>query len=334
MIKIEIKENDRGQRLDRFLKKYLPGAGLGKIYRIIRKDLKINGKRGRIDQFLEKGDQLILYLSSEEAERLGKKKRQYTGKKQFTVAYEDEDMIIVNKPLGLLTHGDGKEKKDTLANQVIGYLIAKGDYVPQREQSFIPAPVNRLDRNTTGLLIFGKNRKAIQLLNQGIQDKDQIKKTYRTIVCGKLTRNQEIHHKMQKDSERNRVSIVDPEVPGKEMAMEVRPIQAGREYTLVEVSLLTGRSHQIRVQLAAIGHPIIGDHKYGNPGINGRLKKQYHLNTHLLHAGGLEIRWQGEERPREVKSPLPPQFTKMVEFLIEGDNLVETGVFTRSKTKE
>ncbi len=184
MENIQITKNEENQRLDRFLRKYLKNASLSYIYKAIRKDVKVNGKRGKEDQILYEGDEISLYMDSDEIEEFQKKKDRPQGKRQFRVAYEDENVLVVEKPFGLLTHGDITEKKNTLANQVLGYLIEEGKYSPRNERTFVPSPVNRLDRNTTGLVIFGKNAAALAALNKMIRERTSIKKYYWTIVAG------------------------------------------------------------------------------------------------------------------------------------------------------
>ena len=162
MIKLIITENQGGQRLDRFLKKYFDKAPLSYIYKMIRKDVKVNGKRASAEAMLSAGDELTLYISQEDAQALQKPPRQVRAKKQFVIAYEDENILAAEKPFGLLTHGDRTEKKNHLANQVLDYLVEKGEYNPRMDRTFSPAPVNRLDRNTTGLVLFGKNAEALK----------------------------------------------------------------------------------------------------------------------------------------------------------------------------
>ena len=157
MIKITITENQGNQRLDRFLKKYFDRAPLSHIYKLIRKDVKVNGKRQKEDTMLAAGDELTIYLSEEDAKALQTVKKHVKAKRQFRIAYEDENILVCEKPFGLLTHGDHTEKKNHLANQVVDYLIQTGAYQPRLEKTFTPAPANRLDRNTTGLVIFGKH---------------------------------------------------------------------------------------------------------------------------------------------------------------------------------
>ena len=239
MIKIEIGKNDKGQRLDRFLKKYFDAAPLSMIYRLIRKDVKVNGKRGKEATLLEEGDVLTVYITEEQAAQLhrgrssldgaqygdGRGDKRKKAARQFKVAYEDDEMLIVSKPFGLLTHGDRTEKKNTLANQVAGYLQEKGDYDPAAEQTFRPSPVNRLDRNTTGLVIFGKTAEATRRLAAMFREKgtvqndgsvqraagggacDRIGKFYLTIVSGRLEDEMVIDGALEKDEATNTVNV-------------------------------------------------------------------------------------------------------------------------------
>lgn len=298
MIKIIIGQNEENQRLDRFLKKYLKNAPLSYIYKIIRKDVKVNGKRGAIDTVLNLGDQIALYMSEEDIEKLSAPKAHHKSKKQFVVAYEDENIIIVEKPFGLLTHGDINEKKNTLANQVVSYLIEKGDYVPRVEKTFVPSPVNRLDRNTTGLVIFGKNNGSLQSLNKMLREKGYVQKYYLTIVSGEMLKPLVLKDKMEKNREENIVKVMDmSEEGGKVMETIARPLVAKNGYTLVEVELVTGRTHQIRAHLGNAGYPVIGDAKYGKPQINRKIQEKYGLTTQFLHA--YRLCFEKGEKPLE-----------------------------------
>ena len=245
MVKLTITTNDGSQRLDRFLKKYLKNAPLSHIYKLIRKDVKVNGRRAKAETMLSEGDELALYISEAELEEYRRLKKKTTAKRQFGIAYEDENLLVAEKPFGLLTHGDAREKKNTLANQVCGYLQQKGEYDPAREKVFVPSPANRLDRNTTGLVIFGKNSRALQVLNQMIRDKSRISKFYLTIVSGELKDMLVLSDKMEKDERKNRIRVLpsDSEA-GKQMETIVRPVKTRKGFTLAEVELITGRTHQ------------------------------------------------------------------------------------------
>ena len=314
MLKITITENEAGQRLDRFLKKYFNNATLGAIYKLIRKDVKVNGKRAGENAMLLVGDELAIYVSDETAASLRKEKTRPKVKRQFRVAYEDDNILVVEKPFGLLTHGDRTEKKNHLANQVIDYLIEKGDYNPRTERTFVPAPANRLDRNTTGLVIFGKNAAALKELNKAIREKDKIHKLYLTIVAGKLEKTVHLRAKMTKDEGKNLVSVLSEEAQGKLMETIARPLKTSsfkeKDYTLVEVEILTGRTHQIRAHLAKAGYPIIGDVKYGDKKVNALMEKEFGLTTQLLHAYKL-IFEDNAEVPKVIEAQLPADFERI-----------------------
>ena len=314
MVNVEIGQNEQKQRLDKFLRKYLENAPLSYIYKAIRKDVKVNGKRCREDYFLQKGDVVTLYIADERLAAFCKKRRIEKVKKQFSIAYEDENILAAVKPLGLLTHGDKTEKKNHLTNQVIDYLIEQGEFQPRLEKTFTPAPVNRLDRNTTGLVLFGKTNPALQALNQLIRQRDGIDKYYQTIVRGSLRENLYLRARMVKDERRNRISVLSEADEGRLMETIVRPLYGDNGYTLVEVRIMTGRTHQIRAQLSSAGYPIIGDQKYGDPETNRRMER-YGLHTQLLHAyklvfgqcGGLLAELSG----KVITAELPANFRRI-----------------------
>ena len=314
MREVTITANDAGQRLDRFLKKYLCNAPLSLIYKAVRKDVKVNGKRAKEETVLAEGDVLQLYLGEEDLDVLTEKKRRAAPKRQFTVAFEDENVLVVCKPFGLLVHGDSSEKKDTLANQVIAYLIEKGDYAPRLEKSFVPSPVHRLDRNTTGLVVFGKNAQALRVLSAALAEDKGFTKYYDTIVCGELKTPLHLKNRLLKDEKTNRVRVLPASAEeGKYIETVARPLYTNGRYTLTEVELVTGRSHQIRAHLKYAGYPLIGDAKYGDRKQNAQIAQRTGLTTQLLHARRLVF--TGLEEPlaylngQQAEAPLPPQWT-------------------------
>ena len=330
MIKLIINENRGGQRLDRFLKKYFDKAPLSHIYKMIRKDVKVNGKRMAAESMLSAGDELTLYISEENASALQKPPRQVKAKKQFVIAYEDENILAAEKPFGLLTHGDRTEKKNHLANQVMDYLIEKGEYNPRIDRTFSPAPANRLDRNTTGLVLFGKNAEALKELNRLIRERNCINKYYLTIVCGRLEKPLELCDRMTKDESLNMTSVIPLETEeGKVMETYAFPLEYGRLdgrwFTLTEVKIVTGRTHQIRAHLANAGFPLLGDVKYGSPAVNRWASSKFGLNTQLLHAQRLEFADCGDSpmlkylNGKTIEAELPENFAR-IKKIIFGKN--------------
>ena len=324
MREITITANDAGRRLDRFLRKYLKEASLGEIYKFIRKDVKVDGKRKAESHMLSEGEVLTLYLSDEVIEKLiGKPSGRSSAKRGFSILFEDENLLAVSKPAGLLTHGDSQNKKDHLANQVRDYLITKGDFNPRIEKVFSPAPAGRLDRNTSGIILFGKNSEAARELGRAVRE-NSIGKFYLTITCGIIDERTELSGSLTKDDSRNKVNISDSDnADGKTVLTIADPIENlsyghGLPATLAEVELVTGRTHQIRAHLASIGHPVVGDSKYAEgagpdaKALNRYLQEHYKLSTQLLHAARLEMRdMEGSLsylNGQVFEAPLPQKF--------------------------
>ena len=319
-------ESEADRRLDRVLRKMLGGASLSLVYRIIRKNIRVNGKGATGELLLKQGDVVDVLLPDEQLDDLTRKNPAVApaARKQFAVVFEDKNILVVNKPFGLLTHGDAIEKKNTLTNQVLAYLSGSGGYDPGETNTFAPAPAGRLDRNTTGLVLFGKTMQAARylaiMLKGGIDRNGFVEKAYLTIVSGKMDAPLTLKARMKRDDEKN-VTRILPETSeeGYSMVTEARPLAVGNDFTLVEARLLTGRTHQIRVQLAEAGYPIIGDRKYGDRTINIRMSREYGLEAQLLHSFRLKVT-KGEGnleylRGKTFKAKPPAGFTKIAEDL-------------------
>lgn len=282
MTEITIKKNDAGQRADRFLAKAYPNLKAALICKLMRKKrIKINGAKAEPNVILKEGDVLRFYLSDELLA-----KEPIKGKVDFrdvspeiNVIYEDENILLVDKPVGLVVHEDNDNSADTLINRVLSYLYQKGEYDPECENSFVPALVNRIDRNTSGIVIAAKNAEALRVLNQKVRDRE-IQKLYLCEVIGTPKPDRAVLTAyLKKLSDENRVIISDSRQAGYlTIKTKYRVLESNGELSLVEVDLLTGRTHQIRAHFAHIGHPLLGDGKYGDNAIN----KRYHAKTQAL----------------------------------------------------
>ncbi len=279
MKSVIISNNDANQRVDRFLMKLLPNANKNFIMKMIRKkNIVLNNKKIEASTMLVVGDEIKIFFSDETYDKFSANKSDYAHIK-LDIVYEDENILVLDKPSGLLSHVSKNLKEKNLIDGAIHYLIEKGEYNPRIENSFVPALCNRLDRNTAGLVIVGKNAEALREMNKLIKSRE-VKKFYRAIVVGKAELDCELRDNMKRDEEKNRSMISKS---GVEMISHVKTITADEKFSLVEIELITGRTHQIRLQLANISHPILGDPKYGNYNTNEVLK-DINLNSKQLLA--------------------------------------------------
>jgi len=271
MKELTIKKNDAGQRLDRFVAKavpLLPDSLLQKYIRIKR--IKVNGRGAKRDDRLNEGDVLQLYINDEFFETPSEENAYLkVGAAKLDVVYEDENLLLVDKKPGVLCHSDGSWSYDTLIANVQAYLYAKGEWKPREENAFAPALCNRIDRNTGGIVIAAKNAEALRILNQKIKDRE-IDKYYLCAVRGRPEPKEGVYRDwLFKDAKKNQVYIRETSCPGaKEAVTQYRTLQKKDGLSLVECRLLTGRTHQIRAQMAAHGTPLLGDGKYGEERFN------------------------------------------------------------------
>ena len=280
MRKIIINKNDEGRRLDRFLKIYFEKAPLSFIYKNLRKkNIKVNGKKAKPEDILSDGDEIKLFLAEETIEKFKKDVRKSKNSKLPDILYEDDDIILVKKPINMLTHNDSKGYQDNALDRMVDYLIAKGDYNPRLEKSFRPAFVNRLDRNTSGILIGAKNLKSLQDLNKAIKNRE-IKKLYVTLVAGEVTKDFDVDINLKKTG--NNVMKKTSRDEGKRALTKFRVLKSNKDYSLLSVNLITGRTHQIRASLKEEGLAIVGDRKYGDPRTNKAFRERG-LDSQFLH---------------------------------------------------
>lgn len=324
MKEIRITEKDAGQRLDKYLLRYLPEAGKSFLYKMMRKkNIVLNGKKCTGNELLQKEDAIKLFFADETLQKFmgqttASEKRQYPGLDPSTIVYEDEEILAINKPVGMLSQ-KAEESDVSLVEYLTGYLFSTGALDEDGYRTFHPGVCNRLDRNTSGMVLAGKNNASARALYAMFRNRS-MEKYYLALVKGEMKETQKIKGYLKKDASTNKVTVSEEEVPDSsyiETAYE--PLKSAGGYTLLKVELITGRTHQIRSHLAFIGHPILGDSKYGNRKINEIFRQQYGLKYQFLHAW--QVTFPELEAPLERLSgqtlwaPLPEQKSRILKEL-------------------
>lgn len=297
MKEFRIDRNDADQRLDRYLAKLLPGAGKGLLQKSLRKkNITVNGKKASPQDMVQEGDLVKVFFSDETLDKFMKDRKKFVGQ-GVKVLYEDDNLILLDKPLGRLTHSSKDCREGNMVDDLVAYLIQKGDYNPRLERTFTPAFCNRLDRNTSGILIGAKNAQALRLLNQAMQDRE-IEKHYYALVRGTFKDQTRVTKSGRKIQEKNKM------VTGDDLDMETifRPVISG-DYSLVDANLLTGKTHQIRYHLQSLGFPILGDKKYGDGG-QGQWLHNYQV---IFHTQG-DLAYL---KDRVFTSPIPEKLDRI-----------------------
>lgn len=309
-----IQKNEAGQRFDKYLKKLLCHAPGSFIYKMLRKkNIVLNDKKADGTEKLQLHDNVKLYLSEETYLKFAGTPEDIAMKEKlphidltnlpFQILYEDEDVLMINKPAGMLSQKAKPE--DISANEyMLAYLLASEAVKKDDFKTFRPSICNRLDRNTSGILIAGKTLKGLQQMSEKLRTRE-VQKFYRCIVEGEITSSEHIRGYLRKDAEKNKVVILEEPQTKEDKMIETEyfPIQNFKNATMLEVHLITGRTHQIRAHLASIGHPVAGDFKYG-------AAKQKNVHGQLLHAYRLEL-GNGEE----IIAPIPKEFKRMLREL-------------------
>lgn len=291
MRNVTVNKNDANQRLDKFLTKFFKNMPQSAIYKYIRKKrVKVNGKKCDIAYRLCEGDVLSLYINDEFFDN-GESNSFLNITPRLNILYEDENILLADKEFGMVVHEDKSEQKNTLINHIKAYLYQKGEYNPKEENSFSPALCNRIDRNTGGIVIAAKNAGALKVINEKIKNRE-IKKFYLCLVSGHLDKKSGLlTGYLFKDSKKNTVYVYDSERKGaKPIKTKYAVLEERKNTSLVEVELITGRTHQIRAHFAHIGHALIGDGKYGSNEIN----KKFRLNHQALYSYKIKFEFSDE----------------------------------------
>ena len=299
MKKFIIGPSEEGIRLDKQLKKILNNAGSGFVYKMLRKkNITLNNRKAEGNEHLKKGDVIKIFLSDEtfdkfsadSYQKIGSRGSLYGSDPDFChrIIYEDSNILMYDKPVGILSQK--ADKDDISVNEIcLSYLMDKGEISGESLRVFKPSVCNRLDRNTSGLIIFAKNYKAAALFSRALKDR-LIHKYYLCMVKGRIDKEGEAGAYLVKDERTNRVSVSDKQKSdSSSVSIAYRPLKYNDDYSLLEVELITGKSHQIRAQMAHLDHPLLGDYKYGDRKLNDSLKERFDAGSQLLHSHKLVI---------------------------------------------
>ncbi|MGL4606298.1 MAG: RluA family pseudouridine synthase [Eubacteriaceae bacterium] len=313
-----IQRNEENQRLDRYLNKLMPLASKSFIQKMLRKKrIKLNSQKSEPQQIILSGDRVQIFFSEETLASFRRASKGSTPLQRsdlsaykFDILYEDSRLLVLNKPPNLLVHPDNKNEV-TLIDLATEYLIQKNEYNPSENLTFSPACANRLDKNTTGIVLIPKDYPTLQQVTKDIREKNT-KKIYMAFVKGTPPPSQRLTAYLEKDTEKNNVSLSKTRTSRAQKKVELfyKTIESHSGYSLLEIDLITGRSHQIRVQLASIGCPILGDPKYGDLLLNKALNKDFELKFQLLH----NYRFTLVSQNQTFIAPYPPHFIRALKF--------------------
>lgn len=321
MKEFKIQKNEAGQRFDKYLSKYMKEAPKSFLYKMMRKkNITLNGKKAVGNEILAQGDTVKLFLSDETIRKFSSNvnvsdNTAVSACGKLDILYEDEHTIFINKPAGMLSQ-KASPHDVSLVEHLIAYLIRTQQITPEELRTFHPSVCNRLDRNTSGIVAAGKSLSALQKLSMMFRDRT-MEKYYLCLIRGEVSEKKKVDGWLIKNEQTNRVIVTKEEIPGgSRIETEYHPIHVSNGLTLMEVHLITGKTHQIRAHLASNALPIVGDYKYGDRNLNDLFKKEYGLKSQFLHAYRLHMPVLDGDlhklSKKEIKAPLPPLLKKII----------------------
>lgn len=321
MIKYIVNEKEASQTLEKYVRKVLNTAPLSFIYKLFRKkDVKVNGHWQDAKYIISANEEVSIYVTDQQLEEFNKKlSYQANDLIKDWIVYEDKNVLILNKPRGVLIQKDDHSKEKALDQMVIEYLMKTNAYDPQNDMAFKPGPAHRLDRNTSGLVIFGKTHEALVYLFELFKNHDLIGKHYVSLVCGDVEKDGEVDAPLRKNFDTKKVVVAPISSGAKEAKTIYHIVKKYNGYTLLDLTLVTGRTHQIRVHMSYIRHHVVGDTKYGDYKINNLFEKEYGFKNQFLHAS--EMHFGKLKKPLEnlsskcFKAEMPKEYKDLLEKL-------------------
>ena len=321
MQKYIVNAHESGQTLEKYIKKVLNTAPLSFIYKLFRKkDIKVNGHWEKEKYVISEGEEISIYVTDAQLEEFNKK-FVYSANDDVKkwILYEDKNVILINKPRGVLVQKDDNYNDKPLDQMVIEYLMYKGEYDPQNDLAFKPGPAHRIDRNTSGIVIFGKNHDALAYLFELFQKHELIGKHYLCLVTGDIESEGTVEVPLRKNFDTKKV-VVAPLSSGAKPAKTIyHPIERFGDFTLLDITLVTGRTHQIRVHMSYIRHHVVGDGKYGDFKVNNMIDREYDFKNQFLHAS--EVHFGELKKPlndlsrKSFKALMPEEYNELLDKL-------------------
>ena len=298
MKQYKVNQKESGQTLEKYVKKVLENAPLSFIYKLFRKkDIRVNGHWQKEKFIVNENDEVTIYVTDVQLEDFSKKlKYQPNDFIKDWILYEDNNVLFINKPRGVLVQKDDHTQEKALDQMVIEYLMSKGEYDPQNDLAFKPGPAHRIDRNTSGIVIFGKNHASLVYLFELLKEHELIGKHYVTLVSGIVEYDGEVNAPLRKNFDLKKVVVAPIKDGAKEAKTIYHVLETYKDTSLLDVTLVTGRTHQIRVHMSYIRHHVIGDTKYGDFKMNKLFEQKFNFKNQFLHASEIHF--------GELKTPL------------------------------